>query len=135
MNASLEYLRSEKFTAVASMELYQTIKQQDASRPWHFIPFQLNLSAMWRPVKNLTIQSKIYAWQGPYVKSDSTNLFEQLPAVVDANIEADMKLSKLFTVWIQMNNLFNQAYERWRQYPVLGFQIVGGIRLNFEQHK
>ena len=38
VHASVEYMHSEKVSAAASMELYQTIKQQDASRPWHFIP-------------------------------------------------------------------------------------------------
>jgi hypothetical protein len=34
-----------------------------------------------------------------------------------------------------MNNVFNQTYERWNQYPVLGFQLIGGIRLTFDQTK
>ena len=132
VNATVEYLYSEKISAAASMELFQTIKQQDASRPWHFIPLQVNFSAIWKPVKNVSVQSKIYGWQGPYVKTDMANQFKRLPAVVDANIEADVRLSKIFTAWLQLNNIFNQAYQRWYQYPVVGIQIVGGIRLNFE---
>jgi hypothetical protein len=32
-----------------------------------------------------------------------------------------------------MNNIFNNKYERWHQYPVYGFNILGGIVFRFDQ--
>ena len=135
INASAEWIRSEKLSAGFSLDYYQFLQQKDAEKPWHFVPMQLNLSARWKPVKNMTVQTRIYGWQGAYALKDISGASKRLPSVVDANVEGDYKLSKLFTIWLQMNNLFNQAYERWNHYPVVGFQVVGGIRLNFAQNK
>ncbi len=135
VNASAEWLRSEKISAAVSLDYYQFLQQAEAVKPWHFVPVQLHISARWKPVKNLSLQTRIYGWQGAYALIDTLGASKILPSVADVNIEADYRLSKFFMVWLQMNNLFNQAYERWNRYPVVGFQVVGGIRLNFAQNK
>jgi hypothetical protein len=135
VKASAEWLHNEKVSADLGLELYQILKQKEDKRAWHFIPLQLNMGARWKPVQDLILQAKIFAWEGPYIKVDDSDHAKKLPSVFDANIEADFRISKLFVVWLQMNNIFNQTYQRWSQYPVLGFQLIGGIRLNFEQKK
>lgn len=135
VNAAAEWLRSEKISTGFSLDYYQFIRQKEADKPWHFVPLELNFSVRWKPLPQLIVQSRIYAWQGAYALKDTLGAYKKLSSVVDANLEADYRLSKFFTVWLQINNLFNQAYERWNRYPVVGFQVVGGIRLNFVQNK
>jgi hypothetical protein len=135
VQASVEWLRSDRLSAAAGIEVYQVIKQKDADRPWHFIPAELNLSSTWKPVKHLMIQGKIFGWLGAYVLTDINGANKRLPAVVDANVEAELRVGKWISAWVQINNMLNQAYERWSFYPVVGLQLVGGIRLNFENHK
>jgi len=36
-------------------------------------------------------------------------------------------------IWLQMNNIFNNRYERWNRYEVFGFNILGGIIYSFNQ--
>ena len=64
--------------------------------------------------------------------NDTLGTTKRLPAVVDVNVQTEFNINKYFTAWLQGNNLLNQAYQRWNHYPVLGMQIVGGIRLTFE---
>jgi len=135
LQGGIEWLPSEKINVGVTMEVYKFIQQKTDAKPWHFIPLQINFNTTWKPMKHLMIQSKIFGWKGPYVKTDLAGSFKKLPSVVDANLEADFRFNKLFSVWVQFNNLFNQAYERWYQYPVVGLQIVGGIRLNFDQNQ
>jgi hypothetical protein len=135
IKATAEWVHSEKISADIGMDFYQILKQKEENKPWHFIPMQVNMGIRWKPVKDLTIQSKIFGWEGPYFKIDNQGNAKKLPAVIDVNVEADFKISKLFLIWLQMNNIFNQQYQRWNQYPVVGFQLIGGIRLNFEQKK
>jgi hypothetical protein len=135
VKASAEWIPSENISTDIGLDLYQILRQKDEKKAWHFIPVEVHLGAKWKPTKNLMIQSKIFAWDGPFVKVDDKGNSKKLPAVADANVEFDFRISKLFLVWLQMNNIFNQQYERWNQYPVLGFQLIGGIRLNFDQKK
>jgi outer membrane receptor for ferrienterochelin and colicin len=135
LKASAEWLPSDKISADMGLDLYQILKQKEEKKAWHFIPMQFNVGARWKPTGDLTLQTKMYIWDGPYVKIDDQSNSRKLPAVFDASIEADFRISKLFLLWLQMNNIFNQQYQRWNQYPVVGFQLIGGIRLNFEQKK
>jgi hypothetical protein len=133
--AHTAWQHSSKISADAGIEFYQVLKQKEEKKAWHFIPLQVQMSARWKPTGNLMLQAKIFAWEGSIVPLEDPDKYKKLPAVLDANIEADFRISQWFQLWLGMNNLLNQSYQRWNQYPVLGFQMVGGIRLNFEPKK
>jgi len=135
LSGSVNWAYSDKLSASAEMNIYQAVRQQDSEQPWHFIPVQVNMSASWKPVKNLILTCQLSGWDGPYVLKDLNGAISKLPAVVDLNTSLDLRLHKLFSLWLELNNIFNQAYQRWYQYPVVGLQAVGGIRLNFDQIK
>lgn len=135
LRGSVDWVYSDKLSAHADMDIYQSVRQENAEHPWHFIPVQVNMSASWKPVKNFILTCKISGWDGPYALKDLTGTYTKLPAVVDLNTAVDFKVHKLFSLWLELNNIFNQAYQRWYQYPVVGLQAVGGIRLNFDQIK
>lgn len=135
LQGSVDWVHSDKLSAHADMDIYQSVRQEKAEHPWHFIPVQVNMSASWKPVNNFILTGKISGWDGPYAQKDLAGTYTKLPAVVDLNVSVDIKVHKLFSLWLEMNNIFNQAYQRWYQYPVVGLQAVGGIRLNFDQIK
>ena len=54
-------------------------------------------------------------------------------AAFDLNAGAEFRITKNFNLWLQMNNIFNNKYERWNQYQVFGFNILGGIVYSFAQ--
>ena len=43
------------------------------------------------------------------------------------------KVTKNINLWTQFNNVFNKEYQRWNQYPVYGFNFVGGVVFSFDQ--
>lgn len=133
VKAWAEWQPSEKISTEIGADLFQILKMRDEKKAWHFIPSLVNIGARWKPVKNLMLQSKVFAWEGPEIKLNNAGVSKKLPPVFDANLELDFRVSKWIVLWLQMNNIFNQQYERWNQYPVVGFQLIGGIRLNFEQ--
>jgi outer membrane cobalamin receptor len=45
----------------------------------------------------------------------------KLDPAIDLNLGVEFTITKQWRAWVQMNNLFNNRYERWNQYPVLGF--------------
>jgi hypothetical protein len=36
------------------------------------------------------------------------------------------------TFFLKLNNIGNQAYEKWLNYPVQGFQVLGGANYKFD---
>jgi hypothetical protein len=124
--------KSDALSASLDATYYQVTHQQTFNNPWHFIPLQVNATAYWKPAKKWLIHARVYGWQGPLVLNDTLGTTKRLPAVVDVNVQTEFNINKYFTAWLQGNNLLNQAYQRWNHYPVLGLQIVGGIRLTFD---
>ena len=53
-------------------------------------------------------------------------------AAFDWSAGLEFRITRQFNLWVQMNNIFNNRYERWNQYQVYGFNVLGGVifRLN-----
>lgn len=55
-----------------------------------------------------------------------------LNSYFDANARVSYKHSDRLTAYLKGNNLTNQAYQRWMNFPVQGFQIVLGANYKFD---
>jgi outer membrane receptor protein involved in Fe transport len=49
----------------------------------------------------------------------------------DLSAGAEYKINKQFSAWINVNNILNDKYERWHNYPVYGLNLSGGVLINF----
>ncbi len=59
--------------------------------------------------------------------SDNFNL----GLIADANLGFEYRYNKRISAFVQFNNLANQKYMQWYNYPVYGFQALGGVTLGF----
>ncbi|WET03765.1 TonB-dependent receptor [Flavobacterium sp. YJ01] len=55
-----------------------------------------------------------------------------LKSYFDANAHVGYKFSDRLTFFLKANNIGNQAYQKWLNYPVQGFQILGGANYKFD---
>ena len=51
---------------------------------------------------------------------------------IDLNLNGGYNISKRFTAFLKLNNLAAQNYDRWSNYYVQGFQVLGGITYQFD---
>ncbi|HXL55483.1 MAG TPA: hypothetical protein VN958_04450, partial [Chitinophagaceae bacterium] len=56
---------------------------------------------------------------------------QKLKPAADVNLGVEFTILPQLNGWVQVNNLFNNKYERWNQYPVLGFNVLAGIVYSF----
>lgn len=130
--AELGFVMQDQFNASAKLDIYNFLNQQDEARPWHFVPVELTAALRWQPNKKIMVKSDLFAWQGP-VYQKIPNGTDRLPAVFDLNAGLEFKVHPLISVWGQFNNIFNKTYQRWNNYQVVGFNLLAGIRLTFDQ--
>lgn len=130
--AELGFVVQDQFNASAKLDIYNFLNQQDEARPWHFVPVELTAALRWQPNKKIMVKSDLFAWQGP-VYQKIPNGTDRLPAVFDLNAGLEFKVHPLISVWGQFNNIFNKTYQRWNNYQVVGFNLLAGIRLTFDQ--
>jgi len=61
----------------------------------------------------------------PTLRKDGTDFL--LGGGADLSAGLEFQLNKKFTAWTAINNLFNNRYQRWRNYPVYGINFLAGV--------
>ena len=100
------------------------------ARPWHMPNYELSLGTF------INLYDKIYLGADVFIMGGITALDNNgnetdLDTIVDINFRADYKLSKEFGIFLKFNNILSSEYERYLNYPVRGFQVLGGVSYSF----
>lgn len=128
----LSYIQQDKLDVRAGIEIFRFFKPLTYEKAFHMLPIQLKTNMRWKPVERITVKSDLFIWRGPQVLLLPQTI-ERLRNVIDLSTGIEYKVSAAVAIWLQCNNLFNQRYQRWNNYEVLGLNVLGGIRLTFDQ--
>jgi hypothetical protein len=126
----MSFISQDKFTLTGALDLNTYTGMQDNAKAWGLFPLKLTGSFRWNAFKQVLIKSDIIAFSGAKAllkDGDEKNM----KGGTDLSVGAEFKLNKQFSVWLDMNNILNSKYERWNNYPVYGFQVIGGIIMRF----
>jgi hypothetical protein len=55
----------------------------------------------------------------------------ELESYYDINLGVSYNINDTFSVWLSGTNLLNSNYQRYYNYPVQGFEVMGGIGIRF----
>jgi hypothetical protein len=56
---------------------------------------------------------------------------KNLGIITDFNLQGTYQYSQKLSAFLQFNNFMAQRYNKWYNYPVLGFQVLGGLTFKF----
>ncbi len=122
----------EKFSLITGLTFNQYSGLKDNAKAWGLTPLELKATMRIQVIKDLWLKTDLFAWTGPqYLKKDGSA--DRLPGAADLNAGLEFKITKNINLWTQFNNIFNKEYQRWNQYPVYGFNFVGGVVFSFDQ--
>jgi hypothetical protein len=127
--AELVWQQGDKYTWTNTLVMngYSGLKQ--SSKAYGLLPFEITSTFRGKILDKLTGKVDLYnfgqAWRLGNGKPDKGE------GGVDLNLGAEFEVYKNVKLWLQFNNLFNNEYQRWNQYPVLGFQAIGGVIFKF----
>ncbi len=129
VHGEISYTQGEQFSATAGLTLRNFMTKQEY-RAWGMLPLELNVNFRWEILKDLWLKSDLWAFDGAPFRA-----LNKSPQTGDGGIDLDagleFRITRQFNLWLQMNNLFNDKYQRWNQYPVYGFNILGGVIYSF----
>lgn len=132
LHGEVQYVMGEHFAATASLNFNQFTKLQKEKKAWGLIPLELNAGLRWQLLKDLWLRADLWAWDGAQYRGKNGDAFKGETGF-DLNTGAEFRITKNFNLWLQLNNIFNNKYERWHQYETFGFNILGGITYSFNQ--
>jgi hypothetical protein len=132
MGGELGYNIEEKLSVITSLSINQFTGILGQEKAWGLLPLEFNTALRLQIIKDLWLKGDLFAWSGPrYLEKDGSH--QKLSGAFDLNAGLEFKITKNINLWTQFNNIFNKQYQRWNQYPVYGFNFVGGIIFSFAQ--
>jgi hypothetical protein len=68
---------------------------------------------------------------GSKVKVENGQYYKDLGFIADFNLGFEYRYNQRVSAFIQFNNFAAQRYNRWYNYPILPFQVMGGVTARF----
>lgn len=131
LHGEVGYTMQEKFSFLAGATINQyTLSQNE--KAWGLLPVELTGALRWQVLKDLQFKSDLFVWDGPQSRDKFGSSHKQKGAM-DLNAGVEFTVMPKLNLWLQFNNIFNSRYQRWNQYQVLGFNVLGGIVYSFSQ--
>lgn len=140
LEASLSYQQNEKLKidAIGRFHSYQAKNNPYA---WNLPQLEIVLRGEYnlfdKFLVNLTINSEtgrkalVYDATLENVKEEDGVYALGLGTIVDANLGLEYRYNSRISAFMNINNLAAQRYNRWYNYPVQGFQVLGGFTFRF----
>lgn len=132
IGGQLGYTIEEKFSLLTTWSINQYSGLKENKRAWGLIPAELDVAMRLQIIKDLWLKTDFFGWTGPaYKRYDGSAA--NLKGALDLNAGLEFKITRNINLWAQFNNLTNKTYQRWKQYPVYGFNFVAGVVFSFDQ--
>ena len=130
VHGDLSYINQDKFTVTAGLTLNGYTGMRDNAKAWNTVPIEFTTSLRWWAFKQVMLKGDFYAFGGGNYL-DKGNLARSFKGGKDLSAGVEFKVNKMFSAWLDVNNILNNKYERWHNYQVYGLNVLGGVRVNF----
>jgi hypothetical protein len=137
VNAQVKYQFKEKLNFVAKGNYYGYTIINDTgatkSKPWHKPNYDITLSANYNLKSKIILKADVFVigaqWAQQQVIVNNAKLQQavQLPGIVDMNLGAEYRYTKMLSFWASFNNIGNFRYYRWDKYPTQRFNFMVGL--------
>lgn len=132
MHGEIAYTQSEQFSANVTLNINQYFDLQNQARAWGLLPVEFTTTLRWQLLKDLWLKGDLWAFEGAPFPAKNGSISSGTGGF-DLNGGVEFRITRQLNLWLQMNNLLNDKYQRWNQYQVYGFNILGGIIFSFAQ--
>lgn len=102
----------------------------NARRPWHKPAFEAEAMLNVSPTEQ-TAFFVSYHWEGTRYAPDYFSAFRRLPDIHYLSLGGSYDVTRRLGVFLHLNNVLNQFYEVWNDYPSQGFTAVVGASYSF----
>ncbi len=129
LHGDMSLVSQDKFTLTAGLDLNTYTGLSNNANAWGLIPVQLTGSFRWNAFKQVLLKADVFTFSGvPALLKNNT---ETKTNGTDLSAGAEFKITKKFSAWLDLNNILDQKYQRWYNYPVYGLNVIAGIIAHF----
>ncbi|WP_290793091.1 hypothetical protein [Flavihumibacter sp. UBA7668] len=132
VHGEIGYNKGEKFAFSSGVTYNNFVSVEGQSKAWGLFPLELHANLRWKVIDDLYFKTDFIGWDGPAYRNLAGE-DRKGDQAYDLSAGLEFKVTRSFDLWLQMNNILNNRYERWNQYQVYGFNVMGGIIFRFNQ--
>lgn len=130
LHGEIGYTAGEAFSLLAGITFNKYSNLEVQEEAYGLLPVEVNGAFRYKVLKDLLLKADVYFWDGAQYKTKTSETGKLDPAF-DLNLGAEFAFLPRWKAWLQFNNVFNNNYERWKQYQVLGFNMLFGVVYSF----
>ena len=133
IHGELGYQQTEKIKFIAKGDYFHYTTTNEI-RAWYKPEVQITGSVHYNLRDKIVVKGDIFYIGKQLAKTFDTEgkaVPKELKGIVDINLGAEYKYSKLFTLFANLNNIAGMRYYRWNNYPTQRFMIMGGLMVTF----
>jgi hypothetical protein len=130
IHGEVGYTVQEKFSFLAGATFNRYSNLQTYDKAYGLLPVEITGALRWQVLKELSVTSDVFFWDGPQYRTKKGENLKQKPAI-DVDLGLELGITPKFSGWLQFNNVFNNDYQRWNQYRTLGFNVLAGVVYSF----
>jgi hypothetical protein len=130
VHAEVTYMQGEDFSVTGSLNLYKFTNIMSEPKAWGLLPSEFKANLKWQAFKGFWAKLDLYTFDGAEYRAPNGVAFKGGKGT-DANAGVEFQAFRQLNIWFQLNNIFDDKYQRWHQYPVYGLNVLGGIVFSF----
>ncbi len=131
IHGELGYHIQEKFSFIGAVNLNEYTNLAMHDKAFGLTPLEITGTLKWKISKDLQVKADAFFRDGTNYQNKLLQS-QKLDPAADLNLGAEFSVMPKLNLWLQMNNLLNNKYQRWNQYEVLGFNVLGGVVYSFK---
>jgi len=132
VSGQVKYQFKEKINFFAKGNYYM-YKTANLDYAYHKPDFDLTFSANYNLKSKIILKADIFVIGNQHtltkVQDNLTYTYKTklLDGIVDANLGAEYRYSKMLSFFVNINNIANTRYYRWEKYPNQRFNLMAGL--------
>ena len=132
--AEVEYELKKDLNVGADLS-FDKFNSQSFDKVYNRPSFKVSATANYRFMEDFTVGTSMYFVGERSFKNNPTSATiseeGQLPSYFDVNLNAGYDITNKLGTFLRLNNILNQRYELYNNYPVQGFQVMAGLTYKF----
>jgi hypothetical protein len=133
ISGQVKYQYKEKIHFIAKGNYY-LYSPENLTRAYHKPTYDLTFSGLYNLKSKILIKGDVFVigeqWALTKTYEASNMIVTQpslLKGIVDVNLGAEYRYSKMLSFFVNFNNIANVRYQRWERYPTQRFNMMLGL--------
>jgi len=127
--AKLDYLINDQVNISGDIA-YNVYSTTDVTEAWHRPAFEASITSDFKIISNLRGHLTYFLLNGIKAQTAAGET-KTLDTIHDFNVGLELSISERAGIFVELMNVFGGNYQRFNNYPVKGFQVIGGLSYKF----